>query len=160
MTGRPAPNSALGNQARKALAAALRWERKADEAAQQATLARDELTMLHRKTCEKFGRQVPTDALLLAVLENIDVEDGDRWIWQGARNNRDTPVVKPGNGREVSLVRYLAIEFGRISPDDFGSLYPDEGDVDDVNPWHRTLRRTEHPTGNPNRFGFTIKDTP
>jgi len=159
VTARPAPNSALTNQARKTLSAALRWERKADEAGQQATLARDELTMLHRKTCEKFGRQVPTDALLLDVLGDIDVEDGDRWIWQGARNNKDLPVVKTSNGRELSLIRYLAIEFGVISPDDFGTLHP-KGDVEDVNPWHRTLRRSTHPMGNPNRFGFTIKDTP
>lgn len=147
--------------ARKALAEANRWQVRAEEAKAAAESAMRELADLHRKACERFGRDLPTDALLLDVLDLVKVVDGDRWLWKGNRNNKDLATIRARFGAgshlsERSLVRYLAIELGVISEDDEGMLYPRDGDVDDVNPFHRVLRRTDAPMGNPNRFGFTL----
>jgi hypothetical protein len=157
-TWREAADERLTNQARKALAAFHRWAKRREAAAAQAAAAQEELAIIHRQTCERFGRDIPTDALLLDVLDSVAVEPGDRWIWHGLRNNYGLPTVKGDDRREQSLVRFLALAFGIIGEDDYGTLYPENGDRDDVNPWHRTLRRAERPTGNPDRFGFRLTE--
>lgn len=160
-TVRPPSELRLGSQARKALAELTRWQRRADEAAEHITGARDELTAMHRRACERFGRSLPPDALLLDVLELIEVEDGDVWRWKGRRNNKGLATVmirRPARkgSYERSLVRYLALELGVIDEGEWGVLYPANGDADDVNPWHRTLRRAGEPVGNPTRYGFDL----
>lgn len=160
MSGKRTPvDLRIGNRARRAHAAVTRWEQRAAEATEQADVARQELAVIHRTMCDRFGRAIPADAFLLDVLELIDITDGDRWEWRGGRNNKGLAVVRripgsPSAASETSVVRYLAIEFGVIDADDHGVLYPIDGDIEDVNPWHRKLRRSERPAGNPNRFKF------
>lgn len=147
----------MPNEARMTLSRLTRAQERLQQAQQEVDAATERLTAIHAAACEKLGREVPTDALLLDVLALIDVEDGDTWVWNGMRNNKGLAVVRPRRSSEVSLVRYLAIEFGLITEDDYGVLYPMNG-PDDVNPWHRELRAAEKPVGNPNRFGFSLPD--
>lgn len=156
---RPPSDLPLDNQARKALAALQRWQKRAADATETAEASRQDLLTIHRKTSERFARDIPFDALLLDVLDLIDIEDGDRWLWRGTRNNKGTPTLRvhtsrANNGNERTVVRYLAIAFGVISEDDWGVLYPVDGDKADVNPWHRRLRRSNLPIGNPGRYTF------
>ncbi len=162
-TTRPGVDQKIDNEARKALAEMNRWDRKAEEARTRADAARADLAVMHRKTCERFGRDLPTDALLLDVLQLVDIEEGDVWRWRGMRNNFGLPTIKfarPGSRatNERSLVRYLAIELGVIKEDTWGVLYPENGDKDDVNPYHRTLRAADQPVGNSGRYGFTLTE--
>ena len=155
-TQRSTPERLIESHARSVWRRLDRAERQIARATEDAADARRELTLIHEKACERFGRQIPADALLLDVLDLVDVEEGDVWRWRGRRNNKDTPTVIVSEGRargEKSLVRYLAIELGVIAEDAYGTLYPN-GDQDDVNPWHRTLRRSDAPMGNPKRWLF------
>jgi hypothetical protein len=145
----------LRNEARVALSRAVRAQARAAEAQAEADAAEEELAAIHGSTEKRFGRSVPANALLLDALAHIEIEEGDRWRWQGLRNNKGLAVLKYDR-TEKSLVRFLAIEFGLITEDDYGLLYP-LTDTDDVNPWHRELRATESPMGNPARWTFTIK---
>lgn len=146
----------LGNEARKALARLHRWEKRLATAQDEVESAQSDLATLHRKACERFDRDLPQDALLLDVLESIEVEEGDRWLWRGVRNNKGLATLRHrptrGAGQELSVVRFLAITFGVIEETDNGQLYPVNGDTDDVNPFHREFRRSEKPFGNPNRY--------
>lgn len=146
----------LGNDARKALARLRRWEKRLATAQDEIDAAQADLATLHRKACERFDRDLPQDALLLDVLEMIDIEEGNRWLWRGTRNNKGLATVRhhPSKARsyELSVVRYLGIALGVINEDDEGTLHPVNGDVEDVNPWHRKLRRSEKPVGNPTRY--------
>lgn len=151
----------MTNRARKLLAEVNRWEQRRAEADEALAAAQTELTTIWQKACDRFGRSVPTDAFFLDVLDSIDIEDGEVWRWRGMTNNKGLAVVRSRSGRkagsEESLVRFLAVAFGIIEPEEFGSLYPANGDPDDINPWHRTLRRSERPLGNPDRFAFSPK---
>ena len=84
------------------------------------------------------------------------------WRWRGMRNNHGLPTLRSrsARGTEESVIRYLAVEFGVIDADEHGMLFPANGDADDVNPWHRTLRRTERPMGNAARYTFRPKTAP
>lgn len=152
---RPPPEARMSNEARLLASRLRRAEQRRDAAEQDAELASAELTGLYVKARERFGRDIPADALLLDVLASIDIEQpGDIWRWNGTRNNKGLPTMKYVEGRrnhEKSVIRYLAIAFGIISEEDDGLLYPDE-DPDDINPWHRTLRRASTPQGNRWRF--------
>lgn len=154
---RPGEELRLSNEARKLKAEMDRAQQRAEKAQEEAAAARGELLQLHKHACEKFGREVPPDAMLLDVLASIVIEPGDVWRWLGTRNNKNLATIRmrAHQNAEVSLVRYLAVEFGVISDDDYGILYP-TGDPDDVNPWHRTLRRTSYPVGNINRYAFAV----
>ena len=155
--GRPTVEQRLGNSARMAAAEVERQEGRAEKALAEAAVARRRLDGIHREAVARFGRAIPFDPQLLDVLDSITVEAGDRWRWKGMRNNHGLPTVRRFGGETIerSLVRYLAIAFGVIGPDDHGSLYPAHGDADDVNPWHRRLRRADAPTGNPDRYQAT-----
>lgn len=161
MTARVPELKRLTNRARMAHAEMVRWERRRDEASERVHAANVDLASMWQETCERFGRDdIPTDALLLDVLESIDVEAGDVWRWNGVRNNKGLATLRRGrNGTEVSLVRYLAESFGIVEPDEYGLLYPANGDPDDVNPWHRTLRRSQQPVGDGHRFTFRKPET-
>jgi len=141
---RPPPDAHIGNEARMLHSRLQRAERRAAEAEQEALDLQLQLAQLHARLCERFGRDVPQNALLLDVLEQIEVEDGDVWRWRGRRNNHDLPTLRI-NRAEKSVIRYLAIEFGVISEDDFGLLYPTGGDPEDINPWHRRMRASTRP---------------
>jgi hypothetical protein len=143
---------------RRARALARERDRQSDKAIKAATAAHaaaQELTRLHSETCQRFGRDVPMDPELLDVLGQIDVVAGDRWLWLGSHNNHGVPVVRlrsPGKYHESSAARYLALAFDVIQPGEHGVLYPRDGDRDDINPWHRRLRRTPTSLGNPHRY--------
>jgi hypothetical protein len=157
MPSRPASEARLEGVARSLTSRLHAAERRRDIAQGIIDDALDELTRIHAAACKKFRRPVPPDALLLDILELVDVTDDDVWLWRGMRNNHGTPTVKFVESRrnhERSLARYLAIAFGVIAETDNGTLYPN-GDADDVNPWHRTLRATPESTGN--RFRFSPK---
>lgn len=148
----------LRNDARMALSRFVRAQARAAEAQAEANAAEDELAGIHRSIEERFGRQVPANALLLDALAHIEIEDGDRWRWQGLRNNKGLAVIKTDRTSERSLVRFLAIQFGLIDEDDYGLLYP-LTDPDDVNPWHRELRASDGPIGNADRWAFSTRRT-
>lgn len=152
LAGEPMPG-----HARRAFRTWQRERAKAEIATEVADDARRRLDEMHKEACDRFGMDVPCDALLLDVLALVEVE-GDRWLWQGTRNNKGMATIRAPRGvrysGEISLVRYLAIEFGLIEPDTFGLLYPTNGDLDDVNPWHRTMRYADAPVGNPDRYRF------
>ena len=148
----------LDNRARLLLAEKRRLEKRIAKDTEQLGAVTADLIEIHHSAQERFGVKVPLDALLLDVLGQIDVEDDSRWRWRGQRNNKRLGVVKTLN-REMSVVRYLAIEFGVIGEDDQGLLYPAHGDADDINPWHRKFRRAEAPVGNPDRFRFSLEET-
>ena len=105
----------------------------------------DTLNLLERE----LGHLDATDVTL-----QVDVEPGGAWRWRGMRNNQGLGTIRTpgGNHPEVSVVRYLAEAFGLIGPDDHGCLYPTAGDTNDVNPWHRTLRRTAGPGPRPSNW--------
>lgn len=149
----------LSNRARKAWATMERWERRRDEADAERAAAEEELTAIWKATCVRFGREVPADAVLLDILDSVVVEPMDVWRWRGLRNNKGlaTIRVRSRSGTEESLVRYLAIEFGVITEDQNGMLFPSDGDAEDVNPWHRTLRASLKPIGNARRYEFRPK---
>lgn len=130
-----------------------RQERHAAVALERAADAKADLLAIHQKTEERFGRDVPPDAFLLDVLDLIEVREGDRWIWRGRRNNLGLPSLRVERG-EKSLARFLAIQFGVITEEEFGVMYPNDGDADDVNPFHRTFRATGIPIGNVARYRF------
>lgn len=158
MSGRPPAERRMGHDARRLVADAERWEREAAHAAAQAAARRSELAEAHRQACERFGVDLPVDGLLLDVLALVDVEPGDRWVWKGMRNNHGVPTyritsVKGEHGaQERSVARYLALALGVIGPDEHGTLHSTNGDTDDVNPWHRALRRSDSPVGNFDRY--------
>lgn len=150
-------DDSLRNDARKALKRLTGAAAALERVRSDYDEARELLERLHRTLEERFGRSIPLNALLLDVLALVDVEEGDVWRWLGPRNNQGVPVIRVDRA-EKTLVRYLALAFGVIGEDDFGVLYPAAGDPDDVNPWHRTLRRTTRPVGNPHRWAFTLED--
>lgn len=119
------------------------------------------LEKIHSETEARFGRDVPQDALLLDVLACIEVEADDVWRWKGTRNNHGIPTVSMplDSGRrwrsERSLARYLGLAFGVLKDDQFGTFYPANGDADDMNPWHRVLRESDLPVGNPDRYQWS-----
>ena len=158
MTGRRPVERRMGRDARRLAAEAARWEQEAAHAAAEAEARRSELAELHRQACERFGVDLPLDALLLDILALVDVEAGARWAWKGMRNNHGVPTyrvtaVKGVHGtQERSVARYLAVTLGVIDADEHGTLHPANGDTDDVNPWHRTLRRSDTPVGNFDRY--------
>lgn len=143
----------LARKARSLLRAAERAEVRLAEAKVEAEDARGALNRMHTEANRRLGVDVPRDALLLDVLELVDVEDGNRWTWRGTTNNKQLATVK-ADGREMSLVRFLAIAFGIIDETWQGLLYPTDNDTEDVNPWHRQLRESDAPLGNPKRFTF------
>lgn len=160
---RPPAEMWIGNSARMANSAAERHDRIAAENEAIAREARSDLARIHTDACERFDLDLPLDPFLLDVLELIDVAPANRWLWRGTRNNKGVPTIRH-QGHELSLTRYLAIQLGVISGNEFGTLYPVEGDTEDVNPFHRDLRRAPRPTGNPYRFaghnGSPTKETP
>lgn len=152
---RPAGELRLDNRARLAAAALKRYERKAAEATELAEVERAYLAGRHRDACERFDLDLPFDPLLLDVLDSIDVVAANRWIWRGSRNNNGLATLRyydEAKHHEHSLVRYLAIQLGVIEPDEHGTLYPVEGDTEDVNPFHRDLRASPRSVGNHVRF--------
>lgn len=92
--------------------------------------------------------RLPNDPVLLDVLGMIEVRSGGYWHWKGLRNNKGLATVRftEDTNVEKSVVRYLAVRFGLIEPDDNGLLYPTH-ETDDVNPWHRVLRPSAAPIG-------------
>ena len=119
--------------------------------------AEGEWQVLYDAECARFGRTLPTDALVLDVLLSVRVDPGDVWTWKGMVNNKGLPTFRiersdeNPNGGERSVVRLLAVAFGVIDPDDPVLLYPTTSPRD-VNPFHRKLRRGVKPTGNPRRY--------
>lgn len=157
---RPRAEAHMSNDARLLASRLHRAERRRDAAQEEIDLVLRDLSELHTATEERFGRPVAPDALLLDVLASVDIADGDVWLWKGMRNNHGLPTMKYVEGRrnhEKSVIRYLAIQFGVITDEDEGTLYPDD-DPDDINPWHRTLRRSPEPLGN--RWRFQPKPQP
>lgn len=154
-TVRQRGEQAMPNDARMALRRFLRAEAKEEEARQAKEEAQAVLDAIHIATEARFGRQVPRDALLLDVLGQVEVEEGDVWRWRGWTNNHGTATFRTPDGRgERTVVRYLAISFGVIAEGTFGMLFPANGDRDDLNPWHRKLRESADPIqGNRFRFG-------
>lgn len=144
---------ALLSTNRKAWREYERQRLRAQDAQRIADEAKADLELAWKAACARFGRDVPRDALVLDVLELVEVVDGDRWLWHGIRNNKRLPVVRMGRS-EQSACRFFAIEFGVIDNEWSGTLYPVDGDVDDINPFHRSLRASERPTGNPNRYAL------
>lgn len=140
----------MQSENRKLLREYDRQQRRAEAAKEAADLAHTDLLAAHTLAEKRFGLVVPLDALLLDVLELVDVEPGEVWRWRGMRNNYGIPTVRHDRD-EKSLPRYLAIAFGVISEDEYGVLYPVD-DPEDMNPRHRTLRRTEKPIGNRRRY--------
>ena len=141
---RPLPRTARDAEERRRRAAAA-----AQAANVRVAAAAAQLAALHAAAQARFG-DVPADPLLLDVLALVDVEPGGAWRWRGLRNNKGLATLRrPGDHVEVSVVRYLAEAFGVVGPDDHGYLFPAAGDPDDVNPWHRTLRRTSAPAHGP-----------
>lgn len=153
---RPAPDQAFRSEARKLWSEMVRQRKRAEEATDRADSAAHELETMRAKAEKRFKRPVPGDALLLDVLDMIDVQKGDRWVWLGMRNNKALATIRL-HASEQSVVRVLAIAFGVIEDDDFGVLYPRDGDTEDVNPWHRTLRESPRSIGNRKRFQFDAK---
>lgn len=155
MTGRPASpgRRPMPDAARRAAARRARAEVAARAAAARAAEATRELAAIHAAAEARFGK-LPADPLLLDVLALVDVEPGGAWRWRGMRNNQGLGTIRSPGGThpERSVVRYLAEAFGVVGPDDHGSLYPTAGDPDDVNPWHRTLRRTAAPAARPSHW--------
>lgn len=144
--------------ARKLWREMVRSEEKIEEFRQRASDASDELNRMRVKAEAKFRIEIPADAFLLDVLELIDIEEGDVWRWAGVHNNKDLATIRPGRS-ELSLVRYLAVALGVIAEDSYGILYPSDGDADDVNPWHRTLRPSATPVGGrDHRYPFKETD--
>lgn len=148
---RPPAEQRIGNEARKAWAAIGRAEELAARAVNEAKVAEERFEMLLLAAEAKFNRPIPCDPVLLDVLAQIEVRGGDYWHWLGIRNNHGLATFrvhaeKRHNGTELSVVRYLAISFGIVSATDNGALYPLNG-RDDVNPWHRRLRRSVAPIG-------------
>ncbi len=137
---------------------AARIAERADGAVAEAVAARDEARAVidarWAEECDRFGRALPLDPFLLDRLALIDLEAGDVWRWRGVRNNKGLPTVRMSRPHavELSAVRYLAVRLGVIGEEDYGILYPSNGDPEDVNPWHRTLRRSEHAVRGP---GYT-----
>lgn len=144
MTART-PGAHQVDSARQIAARAARAERKAAAASRQAQAAARDLAALHAATEARFGMSIPCDPFLLDVLAMIAVRPGGVWHWTGQRNNRGIATVRVGLG-ERSVVRYLALAFGVIGPDDNGVLYPTAG-RDDLNPWRRVLRVSARPVG-------------
>ncbi len=153
---RPTAGETLPNRARLALRRAQRAERKMAEATADLELAQGDLAALMEETAARIGRPVPANALLLDVLSLVEVLDRNIWRWRGIRNNKNLPTLRVDMG-EKSVVRFLAIEFGVITEEDFGMLYPVDGDTDDVNPWHRVLRPSTRPIGN--TWAFRLPET-
>lgn len=162
------------NKARRLAAAIERAEQlrvKADVTAEQMRSQADQieaealaqLEALRLAASKRFGRDIPSDAGLLDVLDAISIEPGDVWRWNGRRSNLGRPVLRgmgaAGHDSETSVMRYLGIAFGVITKDQFGVLYPEHGDTEDVNPFHRVLRQTALPVGNIKRFGFVARST-
>lgn len=142
----------IANRSRKLLRSAERWERRRDEAIVQATQARDDLAAIHSAACERFGRDILEDALVLDVLESITIAPDDVWLWDGGRNNAGTPIFRSDRG-EHTVGRFLGVAFGLIGPNDYGSFYPKpEYDALDMNPWHRVMRSALSPIGYPDRY--------
>jgi hypothetical protein len=149
----------LRSEARKAFRESQRQRRREAAAREAAEAAEADLDAIHAAAEERFDLQIPKDALLLDVLEQIEVQGDDRWVWRGRRNNHNLPSIwlrneVNGNGQEISIVRYLAVAFRVIDEHEFGMLYPTNGDRDDVNPWHRKLRPMDRPAGNPTRYSY------
>jgi hypothetical protein len=141
------------NDARMAAGRLARAQRTARAAQVAERAAAADLAAIHQAAVEKFG-DVPCDPFLLDVLAMIDVRPDGTWHWKGGRNNKNCAVVRlplEGRGSERSVVRYLALAFGLIGPDDHGTPYPTHG-THDVNPWHRVLRASAERQGNPHRF--------
>jgi hypothetical protein len=91
---------------------------------------------------KRLGVDVPANALLLDILELIEITEDDKWLWLGVTNNKNLPTIRYRDGQkahERSVVRVLAEFFEIIDEDWEGTLYPTNG-TDDVNPWHRELR--------------------
>jgi len=151
---RPGTPLRLGNRARLAAAELARQHHRLAEAQSAVDAANGELVGIQNELRARFQRPIPFDPRLFDVLDHVEIEDGDCWRWLGGRNNRNLPVIRGIVGEshtERSVIRYLALCFGVIGEGDHGSLYP-TGALDDVNPWHRRLRRADRPTGNPHRF--------
>lgn len=161
----------LTNRARTLKAQLDRWEARREEAERARDSALADLTTLWEEACARFGLELPKDSLLLDVLESITIDDSNNvWRWRGLRNNKGLATLRVrglathfgpatvnghGNG-EVSVTRWLAVVLGVIDASETGMLFPAEGyDTDDVNPWHKVLRASEKPIGNPSRFAFS-----
>lgn len=143
MTGstRPRTPGPLPRDARRAMAEAERHLAKFHEAVGRYNAIGGQLV-------KRFDRPLPWDALLFDVLTMIDVEPGDVWRWRGSRNNKGIAVMREPRTRvEISVVRFLALRFRIIGPNDFGALFPGPTGPGDVNPFHRTLRRAERQGG-------------
>lgn len=106
---------------------------------------------------ERFDMRFPFDPFALDTLAQVEIGDDGRWRWLGGTNNKGIAVVRMPrdaivpSGSERSAVRYLAVLFGIIGPNDHGLLYPTDG-PDNVDPRRRVLRRTDKSVGNPTRF--------
>lgn len=127
-----------------------------DQAEAAARGANALLSSLHSAAEARFGCALPRDPELLDVLAQVDIEPGDVWRWRGHHNNLGHPTIRfrKGEGKaatrtqhERSVVRWLALRLGVIEPDEYGLLYP-TGDPLDINPSHRTLRRSPEPMRN------------
>lgn len=151
---------ALKPDARRLRSQIVRQEEIIERASMAVAEARDDLARMHEALEKRFNRVIPQDALLIDVLQLVDIQPDSRWIWTGIRNNAGLATIRVHNS-EQSLVRYLAIMFGILSEGENGMLFPKGvgrgklGDVDDVNPWHRELRASDGPIGNPHRYTFT-----
>jgi hypothetical protein len=140
----------LSNAARTAHAAALRADRRAEVAHQEADAFRAEVEALRVIASTRLGVDVADDPLLVDVCSLIDLEQpGAVWRWRGIRNpSHGTPIISM-KGHTLTVVRYLAIAFNVIDPSWNGILHPLNGQQTDVSPWHRQLRPSAEKVGNP-----------
>lgn len=156
-THRPPTERPIDHQARKLQADIDRLDRSLRRLAERRRAALGALRKMRDDAEVRFGRPVPLDGMVLDILGQITVEEGDVWKWHGCRNNHNMPTFRTGrtpsapNGGERSVVRILAVAFGVIKDDEAGILYPRKKGTDDVNPWHRTIGKGKGP-GNHKRY--------
>lgn len=137
----------LGMEARKKVRRIIKAEDAIAEATATLDELRRELDEQVAKESARFGLEVPHDALVLDVLELVEVGPDEEWTWLGGSNNHGTPYVRYREGAQMhdrTVTRLLAEAFGLVESSWEGILYP-EGSAQDVNPFHRTLR--EFPDG-------------
>lgn len=114
---------------------------------EEAELLKD-LTKTMERHSTRLLVPVPSNAIILDILELVEVVKPNYWLWHGMTNNKGLPTVRyrtdGSAATERSVVRVLAEAFGVVDEDWEGILYPLNG-TDNVNPWQREKR--EYPEG-------------
>ena len=114
---------------------------------EEATLL-NSLNETVRRHADRLMVIPPNNAIILDILELVEVVAPDYWLWHGMTNNKGLPTVRyrtdGSAATERSVVRVLAEAFGVVDEDWEGILYPLNG-TDNVNPWQREKR--EYPEG-------------